>query len=58
VFDSFNVSTWEQVGSLAVGGAFLSMVLSLAGGAFGSGNGPSFTGTENLNTPTGPPPQA
>jgi hypothetical protein len=45
-FDALNVGTWQDVGALAIGGAFCSLVLALAGGAFGAGTGPSLTGHE------------
>ena len=52
VFDALNVGTWSDVGSLAIGGAFGSLVLSLAGQAL-TGNGPSLTNQET--TPPAPP---
>lgn len=51
VFDAFNADTWEQFGSVAIGGAVGSLVLALAGGAFGSGAGPALTGAEVLDPP-------
>lgn len=51
VFDALNIHTWSQVGSIAIGGAFGSLLLALAGGAVGSGDGPSFTGQEALTNP-------
>lgn len=54
VFEALNVSTWADIGSLAIGGAFVSLVMSLAGNKFGSGAGPSFLGSEKVD-PAGPP---
>lgn len=51
VFDTFVFSTWKDVGSLTISGAFGALLLALGGGAFGSGNGPSFTGQESLTNP-------
>lgn len=48
-FDTFNMATWEDVGALAIGGAFSSLLLCLIGGAFGAGDGPALTGVEELN---------
>ena len=45
VFDAFNLHTWDQVGSLAVGGAFMSLVMALAGNVI-TKDGPSFNKTE------------
>jgi hypothetical protein len=45
VFEAFNFHTWEQVGSLAVGGAFMSLIMALIGNV-ASGNGPAFTTDE------------
>lgn len=47
VFDALNVSTWQDVGSLAIGGAFGSLVLAFAGNAV-SGNGPAFSKSEEV----------
>lgn len=51
VFNTFDFSTWKDVGSLAVSGAFGSLLLALAGSAVGSSNGPSFMGQESLTNP-------
>jgi hypothetical protein len=45
IFNVMNVHTWDQAGSLAVGGAFSAVALSIIGNAK-SGNGPSFTRAE------------
>lgn len=50
VFDAMNVNTWADVGSLAIGGAFGSLLLSLIGNTVGTGSGPSLTGAERLKT--------
>lgn len=50
VFDALNVSTWSDVGSLAISGALGSLVLSLAGQAL-TGNGPALTNNEELTPP-------
>jgi len=47
LFDALNVNTWEDVASLALGGAFGSLVLSLTGEAV-TKNGPSLTNQETL----------
>ena len=39
---------WPEVGGFALGGAVLSMLTSLASGAFGPGEGPSATGSERI----------
>lgn len=46
LFDAFKVNTWQDVASLAIGGAFSSLVLALAGSQM-NGSGPSF-GSERL----------
>lgn len=48
VFDAMHVSTWNDVLSLAVGGAFGSLVLALAGNAMNGGNGPALNSAENV----------
>lgn len=48
VFDALNLNTWAEVGSVAIGGAFCSLVLAIAGAQFGSGDGPSFSDAERL----------
>jgi hypothetical protein len=48
VLDVMNVSSLSDGATVFVGGALTSLLLSLAGGAFGSGDGPSFTGQEEL----------
>lgn len=53
VFDALNVNTWADVLSLALSGAFGSLVLSLAGQAI-TGNGPSLTNVEVTNPPEPP----
>lgn len=50
VFDLFQVDTWRDIGSLAVSGAFTSLLLSLVGNAI-SGNGPAFVNSEVLSPP-------
>jgi len=45
VFDAMLVSTWQDVGSLAIGGAFASLLLSLIGNAT-TGNGPALVSDE------------
>ena len=47
IFDALNVSTWTDVGSLAIGGAFGSLLLSLIGNAT-TGNGPALVAPEKL----------
>jgi hypothetical protein len=49
VFDVMEINTWEKIGAAAISGAVGSLVLSLAGRTFGSGDGPSFTNVEKLN---------
>jgi len=39
---------WATLGGIAAGGAVVSLLVSLAGGTFGRGDGPSFTGTEQI----------
>lgn len=53
VMDAFNVNL-QEAGGLFLGGAVVSLLLSLIGGAT-TGNGPSFNNTEVLE-PTGPVP--
>lgn len=48
VFDAFSVTTWGDVGSLAIGGAFGSLLLSLIGNA-ATGNGPALTRNETVD---------
>jgi hypothetical protein len=48
VFNAFEAD-WERIGGAAAGGAFLSLLFSLIGNA-ASGNGPSFTSTEQVAT--------
>lgn len=50
VFDALNVATWADVGGLAIGGAFGSLLLSLTGQAV-TGSGPSLTNQETLDPP-------
>lgn len=50
VFDAFNVNTWGDIGSLAIGGAFSALVWSLIGNAV-TKNGPAITTTETVNPP-------
>lgn len=50
VFNAFNVNTWADIGSLAVGGAFSALVLSLIGNAV-TKNGPAITTTETVDPP-------
>lgn len=50
VFDAFNVNTWGDIGSLAIGGAFSALVLSLIGNAV-TGNGPALSKVETLDPP-------
>lgn len=49
--DIMNVNTLEKGATIFIGGAVTSLLFSLAGGKFGSGDGPSFTGTEVLDPP-------
>ena len=46
VLDVMNVGNLGDGATVFIGGALTSLLMSLAGGAFGSGDGPSFTGTE------------
>jgi hypothetical protein len=39
---------WVDVGGLFLGGALVSLILSLGGGTLGAGAGPSFLGRERL----------
>lgn len=48
VFDAFNVNTWADIGSLAIGGAFSALVFSLIGNAV-TGNGPALTKIETVD---------
>lgn len=48
VFDALNVGTWGDVGSLAISGAFGSLLLSLIGNA-ATGNGPALTRNETVD---------
>lgn len=48
LFEAFNVNTWQDVGSLAVGGAFGSLLFALAGNTVNGGHGPAFTSAENV----------
>lgn len=50
LFDVLNVNSLEDAGALFLGGALVSLLLSLAGGALpGTGGaGPSLLGTERL----------
>lgn len=48
VFDLFNLNSLQDGVAVFAGGALTSLLMSLAGGTFGSGDGPSFTGTEEL----------
>lgn len=58
VFDALNVNSWRDVGSLAITGAFASLLLSLGGNAL-TKSGPSFTDNEVLSPPAPkPPPEA
>lgn len=50
LFDAFNVNTWRDVASLALSGAFSSLLLSIGGQAL-TGNGPAFTNNETLDKP-------
>lgn len=45
VFDTMSIHSWGDIGSLAVGGAFGSLLLALIGNTI-SGNGPAFTNKE------------
>lgn len=47
VFDALNVSTWTDVGALAVSGAFGSLLLALIGNGV-SGNGPALSKAETV----------
>lgn len=47
VFNALEVKQWEDVLSLALGGGFGSLVLSIAGGVV-SGNGPAFNKEERV----------
>lgn len=47
-FDALDINAWSDVGSLAVGGAFGSLLLSLIGNAT-TGTGPSLVSPERLD---------
>lgn len=51
VVDVMNVGNWVDGLTLFIGGALVSLLMSLAGGKLGSGSGPAFTGQETLTKP-------
>lgn len=48
ILDIAEINDWVDVASLFASGAVGSLILSLAGGAFGPGDGPSLTGREDV----------